>query len=289
MINSNLYKNTFKTSFEVVPPKYEINSIFLKKLVRHSNKFDLLDLTCCPMANLRITPISLAHSLISQGISPKKIIINFSTRDRNTLALQSEILGALAMKIDKILVVKGDRIIKGNSKKSKEVFEINTGKLIKILSELRQGYDYSKNRTNTKLNYEIFSTLNLNKSYKELIKIINQRLKQGSNFFITQPIFSEKDFELMSKLSLKTDYKILCGVLPITNIKVLHNVLKKLGGIDVESEHLKKMQKIDENDIFIYSKEYLKNLIKVYKEHLDGIHIMTSGDISKALKLIENL
>ena len=83
------------------------------------------------MANLRITPISLAHSLISQGISPKKIIINFSTRDRNTLALQSEILGALAMKIDKILVVKGDKIIKGNSKKSKEVFEINTGKLIK--------------------------------------------------------------------------------------------------------------------------------------------------------------
>ena len=117
------------------------------------------------MANLRITPISLAHSLISQGISPKKIIINFSTRDRNTLALQSEILGChLAMKIDKILVVKGDRIIKGNSKKSKEVFEINTGKLIKILSELRQGYDYSKNRTNTTLNYEIFSTLNLNKS-----------------------------------------------------------------------------------------------------------------------------
>ena len=49
------------------------------------------------------------------------------------------------------------------------------------------------------------------------------------------------------------------------------------------------MQKIDENDIFNYSKEYLKNLIKVYKEHLDGIHIMTSGDISKALKLIENL
>ena len=134
MINSNLYKNTFKTSFEVVPPKYEINSIFLKKLVRHSNKFDLLDLTCCPMANLRITPISLAHSLISQGISPKKIIINFSTRDRNTLALQSEILGALAMKIDKILVVKGDRIIKGNSK-SLKVFEINTGKLIKILSD----------------------------------------------------------------------------------------------------------------------------------------------------------
>ena len=49
------------------------------------------------------------------------------------------------------------------------------------------------------------------------------------------------------------------------------------------------MQKMDENDIFNYSKEYLKNLIKVYKEDLDGIHIMTSGDISKALKLIENL
>ena len=66
------------------------------------------------MANLRITPISLAHLLIGQGVNSQKIIINFSTRDRNTLALQSEILGALAMKINKILVVKGDRIIKGN-------------------------------------------------------------------------------------------------------------------------------------------------------------------------------
>ena len=289
MINSNLYKNTFKTSFEVVPPKYGINNIFLKKLVKYSNRFDLLDLTCCPMANLRITPISIAHLLINQGVSSKKIIINFSTRDRNTLALQSEILGALAMKINKILVVKGDRIIKGNSKKSKEVFEINTVKLIKILSDLREGYDYCKNRTNTSLNYEIFSTLNLNKSYKELKKIINQRLKQGSNFFITQPIFSESDFELISKLSMKTDYKILCGILPITNTKVLNTVFKKLGGVNIDSQHLKKIKNIDENEIFNYSKEYLKNLIKVYKSHLDGIHIMTSGDISKASKLIENI
>mgnify|MGYP003314626455 CR=1 FL=1 len=45
------------------------------------------------------------------------------------------------MKINKILVVKGDRIIKGNSKKSKEVFEVNTGKLIKILSILKSNED----------------------------------------------------------------------------------------------------------------------------------------------------
>ena len=114
-------------------------------------------------------------------------------------------------------------------------------------------------------------------------------MKLGSNFFITQPIYSESDFELMSKLSLNTDYKILCGILPITNSKVLNNVFKKLGGINIDTEHLKKIKKIDENKIFNHSKEYLKNLIKVYKDNLDGIHIMTSGDISKALKLIENI
>ena len=77
------------------------------------------------MATLRVNPIAVAHRLILKGIKPEKLIVNFSSRDRNSLALQSEIFGALSIKLKNILIVRGDPITYGNSKNSKEVFELS--------------------------------------------------------------------------------------------------------------------------------------------------------------------
>jgi len=125
-----LIKKKFIKSIEIIPSRYKIDNLLLNQILKSNKSFDLLDIACAPMANLRISPISYAHKLILKGINPKKMIINFSTRDKNTLALQSEILGAASMGISNLLLVKGDPISIGNSRKSKEVFELKTNELI---------------------------------------------------------------------------------------------------------------------------------------------------------------
>ena len=280
MINKKFIK-----SIEIIPSRYKIDNLLLDKILKYNKSFDFLDIACTPMANLRISPLSFAHNLIQKGINPKKLIINVSTRDKNTLALQSEILGALSMNINKLLLIKGDKISIGNSKKSKEVFEINTNELVGLVKKMNNGKDYSNNFIGYKTNFIIGSTLNIDLSLRKIKSTLIKRNNLGSNFFITQPLYSELDFINLSKLSTLTSNKILAGIFPIKNKKTFKNLNNKINGINKDNSLFKKLRKTNETDFLDVSSEYLINLLKKYRKDLDGVHIMTAGDIKLASKI----
>jgi len=284
-----LIKNKFIKTIEIIPSRYKIDNLLLNKILKYSKSFDFLDLACAPMANLRISPISFAHNLIIKGINPSKIIINISTRDKNSLALQSDILGVANMKINKLLLVKGDPISIGNSKKSKEVFELNTNDLISLVNKLNSGKDYSNNDTNYKPKFKIGSTLNIDLPRKKIEKTIALRSLNGSNFFITQPLYSEEDFINLCKLSNKNSYKVLAGIFPIKNAKTFKNLNHKIDGINRNNTLFKKLKISSEEDFLKISSEHLINLLIKYKKDLDGVHIMTAGDLKLASKISEKI
>lgn len=284
-----MIKNKFIKTIEIIPSRYKIDNLLLNKILKYSKSFDFLDLACAPMANLRISPISFAHNLIIKGINPSKIIINISTRDKNSLALQSDILGVANMKINKLLLVKGDPISIGNSKKSKEVFELNTNDLISLVNKLNSGKDYSNNDTNYKPKFKIGSTLNIDLPRKKIERTIALRSLNGSNFFITQPLYSEEDFINLCKLSNKNSYKVLAGIFPIKNAKTFKNLNHKIDGINRNNTLFKKLKISSEEDFLKISSEHLINLLIKYKKDLDGVHIMTAGDLKLASKISEKI
>ena len=284
-----MIKNKFIKTIEIIPSRYKIDNLLLNKILKYSKSFDFLDLACAPMANLRISPISFAHNLIIKGINPSKIIINISTRDKNSLALQSDILGVANMKINKLLLVKEDPISIGNSKKSKEVFELNTNDLISLVNKLNSGKDYSNNDTNYKPKFKIGSTLNIDLPRKKIERTIALRSLNGSNFFITQPLYSEEDFINLCKLSNKNSYKVLAGIFPIKNAKTFKNLNHKIDGINRNNTLFKKLKISSEEDFLKISSEHLINLLIKYKKDLDGVHIMTAGDLKLASKISEKI
>ena len=267
-LKSILKKKKFLKSIEIIPSRYKIDKKLVVDIKRSQQHFDYLDIACCPMANLRISPISFAHHLIIKGVPGKKLILNFSTRDRNSLALQSEILGTYSMGIDKILLVRGDSLTIGNSKKSNEVFELSTNDLIRIVRNLNKGFDYCNNKLKFDAGFNIGSTINIDKKYNSIRSTIKKRSDMGSIFFITQPLFAKNDFELLVKLSKNNKYKILAGILPIKNKQILDNLKNKINGISID---------------------YFADMLSCYKKHLDGVHIMTSGDIKMAAKIAKTI
>ena len=278
-------KNKFLKSIEIIPPRYKIDNTLIKKIIQNQKYFDFLDIAYCPMANLRISPLSFAHNLIIKGGDYKKIILNFSTRDKNTLALQSDILGTYSMKVNKVLLIKGDPLKIGNSKKSKEVFEINTNEFIKIVGDLNKGKDYFGNKLKFKTDFITGSTINIDNNLKILKSTISKRMSIGSDFFITQPVYTDNDFEKLIKLSKRKNYKILGGILPIKNKKTLYNMQNKINGISKKNILFKKLSESNERDFAKISIDYFVNLLTKNKKYIDGIHIMTSGDIKLAAKI----
>lgn len=284
-----LNKKKFIKSIEIIPPRYKIDNLLLNKILKYNKSFDFLDIACTPMANLRISPFGFAHNLILKGIKPQKIIINLSTRDKNSLGIQSEILGIQSMEINKLLLVRGDRIQIGNSKKSKEVFEIKTNELISIVKNLNRGKDYSGNNMKQETSFLIGSTINIDQTRKKIEASLLKRENLGCNFFITQPLFSEDDFVNLATLSKKTKNKILAGILPIKNKKTFNNLNKKINGINKDNELFNTLKKIPERDYLKISYKYLIDLLNKYKNDLDGVHIMTAGDIELASKISSNI
>ena len=280
-----MIKKKFIKSIEIIPPRYKIDNLFLNQIVKYNKSFDLLDIACAPMANLRISPISYAHNLILKGINPNKIIVNFSTRDKNTLALQSEILGVASMGISKLLLVKGDPISIGNSKRSKEVFELRTNDFISLVNNLNKGVDYSKNLINFSLNLTIGSTLNIDLPFKKIQKTITKRQNIGSDFLITQPLYSEEDFVNLRELSKFSKCKIFAGIFPIKNKKTFKNLNNKINGINRNNILFDELKKSKEEDFINISSKYLIELLKKYKKDLHGVHIMTAGDIVLACNI----
>ena len=275
----------FVKSIEIIPPRCKIDKILIQNIIKNQNYFDYLDIACCPMANLRISPLAFAHNLIIKGADYKKIILNFSTRDKNTLALQSEILGAHSMKLNKVLLVKGDPIKIGNSRNSKEVFEVSTNSLIKIVNNLNKGKDFAGNKLNFKAQFVTGSTINIDNNYKSIKSTISKRVKIGSDFFITQPLYTDDDFEKLIKLSKNKEYKILGGILPIKNKKTLFNMKNKINGITKGNKLFEILSKSKESDFVNISTDFFLKSLEKYKRHLDGIHIMTSGDIKLAVRI----
>ena len=275
----------FVKSIEIIPPRCKIDKILIQNIIKNQKYFDYLDIACCPMANLRISPLAFAHNLIIKGADYKKIILNFSTRDKNTLALQSEILGAHSMKLNKVLLVKGDPIKIGNSRNSKEVFEVSTNSLIKIVNNLNKGKDFAGNKLNFKAQFVTGSTINIDNNYKSIKSTISKRVKIGSDFFITQPLYTDDDFEKLIKLSKNKEYKILGGILPIKNKKTLFNMKNKINGITKGNKLFEILSKSKESDFVNISTDFFLKSLEKYKRHLDGIHIMTSGDIKLAVRI----
>ena len=275
----------FVKSIEIIPPRCKIDKILIQNIIKNQKYFDYLDIACCPMANLRISPLAFAHNLIIKGADYKKIILNFSTRDKNTLALQSEILGAHSMKLNKVLLVKGDPIKIGNSRNSKEVFEVSTNSLIKIVNNLNKGKDFAGNKLNFKAQFVTGSTINIDNNYKSIKSTISKRVKIGSDFFITQPLYTDDDFEKLIKLSRNKEYKILGGILPIKNKKTLFNMKNKINGITKGNKLFEILSKSKESDFVNISTDFFLESLEKYKRHLDGIHIMTSGDIKLAVRI----
>lgn len=288
-LKSILKKKKFLKSIEIIPSRYKIDKKLVIDIKRSQQYFDYLDIACCPMANLRISPISFAHHLIIKGVPNKKLILNFSTRDRNSLALQSEILGTYSMGIDNILLVRGDSLTIGNSKKSNEVFELSTNDLIRIVRNLNKGFDYCNNKLKFDAGFNIGSTINIDRKYNSIRSTIKKRSDLGSIFFITQPLFTKNDFELLVKLSRNKKYKVLAGVLPIKNKQILDNLKNKINGISKSNLLFEKLSKAREKDFSKISIDYFADMLSSYKKYLDGVHIMTSGDIKMAAKIAKTI
>jgi methylenetetrahydrofolate reductase (NADPH) len=272
-----LNEKKFVVTAEIGPPKgSDPNKIRDKaELLRgYCNAFNITD---NQTAVVRLSSMAGSFILKNMNLEP---IMQISSRDRNRIALQSDILGAASCGIKNILFITGDHQSFGNHPDAKGVFDVDSIQLINIVKNMRdEGIFESKDKILSK-NPDIFIGAAANPFADPLdyrVYRLEKKIKAGVDFIQTQSVYNIDRFkEYMDEVrSLNLDNKvfILAGITPLKSLKMTERMKFYVPGVDIPDEYHNRMKNASDpkKEGFDIAVELISEIKKIKGVH--GIHI----------------
>ena len=257
---------------ELMPPRGGDPTRSLKIAQLLKDKVHAINITDGSRAVMRMCSLAMSRLLLENGIEP---IMQISCRDRNKIALQSDILGANALGIKNILCITGDSVKAGDQQSAKAVHEFESVKLLKQIQSFNNGIDptyelLSDHKT------EIFAGAAADPSYKNL-KIVKMRTEQkkeaGARFIQTQMIMDKKYLiDFCDEISKPLNLPVLAGVFLLKSYKNALFINKFVPGANIPDQILNRLKESNnpgEEGINIAA-EQVREFIAISQ----GVHIM---------------
>lgn len=263
----------FVQTAEIVPPK----GIDIRKALQHAR--DIKDYVVAvnvnenPSSVMRLNSLSLSHMLAQENIEP---IFHITTRERNRLALQSELLGAYVLGIRNVLVLTGDHQSMGDHKEAKPVYDLDSVQLLRLCTELMGGKDYNGHDLEGAPSFYLGAVVNPGSDLLEL-QILKMRKKAlaGARHFFTQAVYDLKVFENFMSQIKDLDVKVIAGIIPLKSANMARFMNENIPGITVPEPLIKRMEKA--SDRTVESIAICRELIDGCRQICNGVHIMPIG------------
>lgn len=280
-------------SAQFSPTIDKIAELGLDKLV------DGFSTTDNPLAKLKYNALFAAKML--QDRFHKPVIATMSMRDRNKIALQSDLLGANEVDIRAILALTGDPATISDQPHAKGVFEADSTLLLDIISAFNHGMSYGgKPLTCKPKELYPFAVVNsFAKNPKTLQKKMQKKIKHGALGIITQPIYSVKNAELLLDLRDKANAEccseekkaeLILGLFPITKLRTAQFLSAHVPGINVPKEWIEALREASLKGLeeeYKVGFELSKNLFDEIKKLHPKIHLMTANQFKLAHDILK--
>jgi len=240
-------KTDFFVSVELDPPK----GAGVKKLLQAAEVLtragaDAINVGDSPMARVRMSSLS-ACQLISQNVGVDTII-HFTTRDRNLMGMQADLLGCQALGLHNILALTGDPPALGNYAHATAVYDVDSIGLINIIAKLNAGQDIAGNTIGTPLTLSIGCALNPTAQNRTLeLERIKRKIEAGADFIMTQPIYQKSDLTDFMDDFGECPVPILIGIMPLHSSKHAEYLHNEVPGISIPKHIREAMREAGES------------------------------------------
>lgn len=272
-----LSSGKFAVTCELNPPKGVNLDPLFKKALALDGSVDAFNLTDSAGSNLAMAPIGAARLLAEKGV---ETILQIACRDRNRLALQSEMLAAGALGLSNVLCMTGDPPGRGDHAEAKAVFDIDAIDLLRALSALSSGRDFAGNEL--KGTPEVFAGAVVNPGASDLDRELSRmedKVKAGAAFFQSQAVYDPEPFEKFMVRAREFGVPVLAGMIVLKSAKMARNLDATLPGVSVPQPIIDEMERAE--DRTAASTRITAELINQVKSLCDGVHIMAIGWESK--------
>jgi 5,10-methylenetetrahydrofolate reductase len=226
-------------------------------------------------AVVRLGSLAGSVKLKERGIEP---IYQITCRDRNRIALQSELLSAYSLGIDNVLILTGDYTTLGDHAGAKPVFDLDSVQLIKIASGLRQGHDMEGHELSQAPDFAIGAVVNPNFEPLDLQLLkMEKKIKAGAEFFQTQPVYEPARFETFMKQVEAFGVPVQMGFVLIKSANMAKFINGRISGITVPETWVKEVAVGSKDGAKKKCVEMSARLLKEVAPMCQGIHFMPMG------------
>jgi len=262
----------FAVTAEVGPPKGTSASVIQKKGDILRSYCDALNVTDNQTAIVRMSSLSGCVILIRMGIDP---VMQMVVRDRNRIAIQSDILGAVALGIRNLLCLSGDHQKFGNHPTAKNVYDIDSIQLVKTVKTMR---DEKKFLCGENISGEVPLFIGAVENpfadpFEYRVIRLAKKVQAGADFIQTQAVYDVGKFarwmEMVRDQGLDKQVHILAGVIPIKSVGMARYMRDNVSGVSVPNEIVTRLE--DAKDVKEEGVKITLEIIEQIKE-IDGIH-----------------
>jgi methylenetetrahydrofolate reductase (NADPH) len=293
MFRERLKEKVTPITYEIWSPRgCEVNQ-HIQAVSKFKDKLDAVNMPDNPLSALKVS--SIAYAKIVMDCLKVDVIPHINCRDRNLLALQSDILGAHLLGMRNLLIISGDKPA-GKRGKPKGVWEVTSTELCKKVKSLNKGFAYNgeeRIKIDGKTDFFVGGAIVFDR--KNEIDIVSKKIEAGFDFFQSQITFNHNKvlnfFQEAEKRELTLNKPVLVGLSPQPSEKALNKVLKFLHA-EIPEQSLNRLKRSD---------DFAEELTMMCLEIADGIksalspkykigfHIMALGRDDLGRKIVEEL
>ncbi len=281
----------FVITAEIGPPKGTNLDTFCKHVSILKDLVDGMNVTDNQRSVMRYPSIGGCLLIKEAGGEP---ILQMTCRDRNRLALGSELLFASSRGIDNVLCLTGDSILLGDQPQAKQVFDLDSVQLISMVREFESGKDYGGNTLEGPMAFCVGAIVTPGSDPMEpqLLKF-EKKIEAGAEFFQTQAVFDLDNLKRFMDYARRFPVKILAGILVLTSPAMANYMNNYVPGVFVPQVLIDEMESVSRGEWIKKGMEIAVRMIRIIMEEgiCDGVHIMAinkEGVIPEIIRLTGN-
>lgn len=273
-----LNKGEFAVTAEIGPPKHSSPEAIKHHAEMMRDYVDATNITDCQTAIVRMSSIAAGLHVLKNGIEP---IIQMTCRDRNRIAMQSDLLGAYSLGLRNVLCLSGDHQKFGNHPTAKNVYDIDSMHLINMVRRMRDDKVFLCGEEIKQAEPRFFIGAVANPfadPFEFRVIRLEKKINAGAEFIQTQCIFDmerfERFMEMVRERGLHKRVHILAGVTPLKSWRAAKYMQTNVSGMIVPDEIVERLKKAEDPkkegiEICIEQIKHIRNIPGVH-----GVHIM---------------
>ena len=263
----------FAVTAEVGPPK----GVDIKELMDDAElmrgRVDAINVTDQQSSVMRLGSLATCRLLKEKGLEP---VFQMTCRDRNRIALQSDLLSAYVLGVENVLCLTGDFVGLGDHPQAKSVFDLDSVSLLFTARELEKGRDLAGKELAGSPHFCLGAVVTPGAEPLEpqIIKM-EKKVKAGAQFFQTQAVYEPEKFEKFMKAVAYLHVPVMAGIVMLRSAGMARFMNKNVAGVHVPENLISEMEQA--KDKAQKSIEIAARLIKEMKPMCQGAHIMAIG------------